>query len=385
MPSVWIEPRKNKHGRYFLLRWEWKESDPRDPAKEVTRRDQKIFVSRGKAEDELTKKRTALIEGAPAASAGDHTLHNAIEIFLSDAMTSKKASTVDHFDRPALALLEEFAGSARRLSDFRGDDMQGKQVLLARTGKTLIQQWKLWLLEKTHAKSGRKKGPHGYHPNTVNMWMAVGQKFLNFFGIQPNPFYQVERPAKVEVRQDLTDEQIRRIRELVPAHIARFFLFVAITGPRRGEALNIQVENIKELTDPKTGERFWLAKTSGKTGERIVEMDELAMDILRPLPESGPLFPGITSNVVSHYLKTIAKGLGLDRLRCHDLRHNWADRAAQTLDLGAWMNAGGWKSMASARGYLSRLRTRRGLATSVNYGLGPTISPPINMGSNEKS
>jgi integrase len=128
-------------------------------------------------------------------------------------------------------------------------------------------------------------------------------------------------------------------------------------------------ENIRELRDPKTGEIFWLAKVVGKTKERILELNSLAMRVINPIPAKGLVFPGITEDMIKYYTQKVAKAFGLSRVRFHDFRHNWSDRKAQTSDLGAWMNAGGWKSVQSARGYLSQLRTRRGTAINVDYGI----------------
>lgn len=368
MPSAWLELRRNKHGRNYLLRWENKIPDPDNPGQwKIERGAEAVGPSKAEANQKKEEKLDELKNGAPPDNPLEMSLGRAIDRYLEDAATFKGAHTVKHFDRPALQLLAAFAGRQRLLKDFRGHDMTGRQVVRRRPGPQLVLDWKMWLLSHPH-----KKGV-GYNANSTRIWMRCARTFLGYWGVHPNPFDQIEMPAAVPVGVLLTDEQVRQIPDMVPPDVARAFLFDLLTGLRRGELLTLRWEKISYMQRG-DGLVAGLADVTGKTGARTVTLDPVAVHFLGPHQQGGPVFETMTKDRIKHYTAVLAKKFGLPRLRGHDFRHNWATRAARRLALHEWLARGGWRSIQSAKGYLHLFNGERDQG-ALDYGLSPTILP----------
>lgn len=300
----------------------------------------------------------------------------AIDAYLADAATYKKKITVDHFDRPALNLLQEFADEKNvlRLGDLRGDDMIGRRAVLKRRGTDIIRAWKIWLMAPD------EDGDTRYNAHTTDMWMRCGSTFLNYYGIHPNPFDQVERPATEAVGTLLTDAQVRRVPEILPWRVARAVLFAFMSGLRRSGILSLDYRQVRPLAHPKPEAAAEVTVTeksrAGRPPQtRTLDIPAVAIAYISPLKDNGPVFGDLTPNIITHYTKVLAKALKLGRFRFHDCRHNWGTRAARRLTLDDWMRQGGWRSLSSAHAYLHLFRGRREEGP-LDYGLSPSI-PPI--------
>lgn len=345
--SVWIEERKTRRGKAHLVRWEYYVPGP--GGKPVRRRGGKSFGPfKDLAQTERATRLREMYTGQLSSRARQaKNLSAAINDYLKDAATYKSPRTVEGFDRPALMLLLEYA-TDRPLGDFSGDA----------AGVELVRGWKTWLFDRKHSRGGT------YNAYTVSALMRAARTFLNYWKISPNPFEDVKLPKGAEVGVVLTDDQVRKVPGILSGMTARAFMFGFFTGLRRGELVGLEWADVR-----RTGRGVEMTLRRTKTGNtRIVELDAWAVSCLPPRRPAGQVFEGVSVTVIKNYSPVVAKGLGVKRFRFHDVRHNWATRAARVLDLDSWMRAGGWKSVASARGYLHYFQAAREGELTLHYG-----------------
>lgn len=75
--------------------------------------------------------------------------------------------------------------------------------------------------------------------------------------------------------------------------------------------------------------------------------------LLRAILKNGkPGKRGLSTRAIYNIVKKCGEEIGIDDLAPHDLRHNWATKAAKESDLFTLQEAGGWSSMAMPRRYV---------------------------------
>ena len=152
-----------------------------------------------------------------------------------------------------------------------------------------------------------------------------------------NPCRGVEKYPEEGRERFLTNEEINRLSaafekaegngRISPYTIAALRLLL-VTGARKSEIQNLRWEYVDF-------ERSVLFLPDSKTGRKTVQLNELALDLLKSLPrvDGSPwVLPGRKEGQPVKELKTawrtILKDAGLSNVRPHDLRHTFASVAA---------------------------------------------------------
>lgn len=147
-------------------------------------------------------------------------------------------------------------------------------------------------------------------------------RFLNWAvregHIPTNPIASIEieqrlRPAPYAVP---TDGEVRRLLSDSDHSLHVVILFCLLTGMRVGEAVGLLREDL--VTRGNLG-TFALVRPNRlrdlktEASERVVPLHGVLEERLRHLPASGPLFPDLTSPIVTKRFATLRRQLGLDR------------------------------------------------------------------------
>ncbi len=341
MPSVWLESRRARGGRTWIVRWESVSKGVRSrgakacgPNKAIAER----FKSR--KTDELNADHLGV--DRPVVDVGWDEF---AEAYLEHCRKHKAPRTVNNFDKRAMTLaVAWFRG--RPPAGLTPQDMAGFESDLLKR----------------------------FNPTTAHMWLRSLRTALRWG--QANGFVRAvpafHLPMVEKAGRVLTDQEVSAIYEALPANARGPFVFALHTGVRRGELLALRWERVRKAT-----EGYWEAEIGGiggpktKTGRsRVVPLHPAAVDALGK-PGAGPCFDA--DEHLSVTVSQAAKAAGLGRVRFHDLRHTWATRYMQaTGDLFGLMQLGGWSSLGSVKVYQHLTFARKMSAFSVNY---PTISP----------
>ena len=176
-------------------------------------------------------------------------------------------------------------------------------------------------------------------PGTANRSMpvlSVMMRMAELWGYRPhnsNPCKNTRRYKTPPRERFLTPGEMVRLNAVLtrdefhcPREVAVIRLML-LTGCRYGEVLNLQWDWIKD-------KRILLPDS--KSGPRTVWLSSAARAVIDAIPRYGddcPLLfparpPDRPTSMVPHHWSRIRRDAGLDGLRLHDLRHNWASVAA---------------------------------------------------------
>ena len=145
--------------------------------------------------------------------------------------------------------------------------------------------------------------------------------------VDSNPVQGIRRYRRPKKERRLTPEEMARLggaldrwEKRYPVKIA-FLRLLVLTGCRKGELRHLRW---KDYRDGK------LHLPKSKTGPKTIHLSSHARAVLDTLktPRSGSVFPaarkqGIPINM-EHFWLLLRRGIGLDDVRLHDLRHNYA-------------------------------------------------------------
>jgi integrase len=92
------------------------------------------------------------------------------------------------------------------------------------------------------------------------------------------------------------------------------------TGARRGEICATRWTDID-------WDRRLIRLKEGKTGPRTIYLSDVALDVLRSLPRTGPTVVGVKWRQLDRAWEAVRQRCGLDDVRLHDLRHSYASLA----------------------------------------------------------
>lgn len=142
-----------------------------------------------------------------------------------------------------------------------------------------------------------------------------------------NPVAGVVRYPMVKRERYLSASELQRVGAALGTSTgANALRLLLLTGARRGEVLGLKWEQL----DLKAG----LARLdTRKAGGLLLTLPAAAVAVLEsmlPLEGNPYVFPGdregkpMTGNSLSHAWRVLAKGVGLEDVRLHDLRHTFA-------------------------------------------------------------
>ena len=184
-----------------------------------------------------------------------------------------------------------------------------------------------------HATLTRSAGP-GAANRAMEILKAMFGK-AEAWGYLPehsNPFRGVKRNKGRKIERFLSQAEMVRLGDALSQHQAdkpnevAVISLLALSGCRRGEILNLtwgEVQGRKlKLTDSKIGPRVvWLGKEAravidrlsrGKKGERVFQFDVLPV------------------SAIEWFWRMLRVEAGIEDVRLHDLRHNFASIAARS-------------------------------------------------------
>lgn len=184
-----------------------------------------------------------------------------------------------------------------------------------------------------HAEVTRSAGP-GAANRAMEILKAMFAKAEDWGYIpeHSNPFRGVKKNRGRKIERFLSDAEMARLgkalaeRRVDQPVAAAVVTLLALTGCRRGEILNLtwgEVQGRKlKLTDSKTGPRIvWL----GKEARAVLEGMPRGKRDERVFP-----FKGQSVSAIDWFWRKLRRDAGLDDVRLHDLRHNYASLAARS-------------------------------------------------------
>lgn len=347
MPSAWIESRRARGGKVWLVRWEVLSNGVRSRgAKTCGPLKEHAEKFRAKKLEELYAGRL----GIPTAPTETPWKEFAAR-YLEHCKAHKAPRTYANFDKWAVDSFTKFIGN-RPISSIKGDD---------------VAEWERGLLATGS-------------PNTARIRLRAVRTAFNWAVreglITRSPSFHM--PPADDVGRVLSDSEVSTVLQTAPGWLRPLIVFAIHTGVRRGELLSLAWDRVKR---PAVG--LWEAEIGGVGGpttktrrSRVLPLHPKARDAMGAPKAAGLVFPVSPSSIV-HAIEAVVVKAKLGRVRFHDFRHTWATRFMQaTGDLFALMRLGGWSSMGSVRVYQHLTKARADSVISVNY---PQISPLKSM------
>lgn len=184
-----------------------------------------------------------------------------------------------------------------------------------------------------HAMLTRSAGP-GAANRAMEILKAMFAK-AEAWGYLPehsSPFCGVKRNKGRKIERYLSQAEMARLGEALSRHRAAkpnevaVISLLALTGCRRGEILNLtwgEVQGRKlKLTDSKTGPRVvWLGKEARTVIDRLPR---------RRSHERVFQFDVLPVSAIEWFWRMLRVEAGIEDVRLHDLRHNYASLAARS-------------------------------------------------------
>lgn len=184
-----------------------------------------------------------------------------------------------------------------------------------------------------HAALTRSAGP-GAANRAMEILKALFGK-AEAWGYLPehsNPFRGVKRNKGRKIERFLSQAEMARLGTALARHRAdkpnevAVVSLLALTGCRRGEILNLTWGEVQ-------GRKLKL--TDSKTGPRIVWLGEEARAVIDGLPRGKKYeqvfrFDMLPVSAIEGFWRMLRVEAGIEDVRLHDLRHNYASLAART-------------------------------------------------------
>lgn len=196
------------------------------------------------------------------------------------------------------------------------------------TTKDLVD-WRGRLLDMPYATSTKN--------TTIGLVKSVFSYHCNVYSIK-NPSYILKtfKKKKEEIMQEMqtwTPEQF----DIFIAHVKEpeykvFFSFLFWTGCRRGEAVALQIKDVKNgyatIKYSQTNQKDGLKPTKTKQ-PRTIQLDDVLWEDIQPLLEKDTPYvfgksKGFAIKSIERRWAKAKKASGLPNIRIHDLRHSHA-------------------------------------------------------------
>lgn len=343
MPSCWLEQRKARGGRVWVVKWATTQGGRRFTGSKS------LGPFKATAEAFKARKLEELFsnKAGVAYHRDDATWREFADAYLEHCRKHKAPRTLRNFDARAMALAGQWFG-ARGPSDISAQDVAAWETdLLTRFNPTTTGMWMRCF--RTALRWGKD---HGFVRDVPKMTMP-----------------KAESPGRV-----LSDAEVAALLAALPERVRPGIVFVLHTGLRRGELLSLRWERVARLADGAVvAEIGGVGGPTTKTGRsRAIDLPPAAVEAMGAQRHSGPVY-AVANESWSHRVREAAESAGLGRVRFHDLRHTWATKyMIATGDLFGLMRAGGWSTMGSVRVYQHLTRARAAAANLVRY----TLSTP---------
>jgi len=343
MPSVWLEQRRARGGRVWVVKWATTAGGRRfTGSKSLGPFKATAEAFRARKLEELFAGKAGIPFHRDAATWAEFA-----EAYLDHCRKHKAPRTVRNFDARAMALAGERFGARGPASILPQDVAVWETDLLTRFNATTTGMWLRCF--RTALRWGKD---HGFVREVPKMAIPKGKS-----------------PGRV-----LTDAEVGLLLGAAPDRVRPALVFALHTGVRRGELLSLRWERVSKLPDG-----LMIAEIGGvggpttKTGRsRVIDLPAPAVEAMGLARPSGPVF-AVANESWSHRVREAAERAGIGRVRFHDLRHTWATKyMIATGDLFGLMRQGGWSTMGSVRVYQHLTRARSAGSNLVSY----TLSTP---------
>jgi integrase len=258
------------------------------------------------------------------------TLAELAKIYLAEGMGHKKAGTREIEAGLARRHILPLLGR-RKVADITKADLQRYLGQVA-DGKTAID-------EKTKAR-GRAivTGGRGSANRSMDLLASMLTYAVELGWRSDNPAKGVKKFKLKKHDRYLNAEELERLGDALEAEQKRgasefaiaAIRFLLLSGSRRSEALTLQWgwidfdHSLAKLPDSKTGQKVLVL------GAGVIAL----LKELRRVDGSPLIFPsavgGVTPISIQKVWDKVRKAAGLDNLRLHDLRHNFASAAVSS-------------------------------------------------------
>jgi integrase len=235
--------------------------------------------------------------------------------------------------------LKEHAIPHKKPSSVAKDRQNIKNHIIPRLGTRKVASISFADVERLHREMHRT-------PMAANRVLSLLSKMFNLaerWGLRKgtNPTKHVRRYRERKVHRHLSEIEVARFAKILreaessadptvavnPRAVAIIRLLM-FTGCRRGEVLNLKWSEV-DL------DRNLIRLEDSKTGPKIVPLNSAAREVIAAqagVPDNPYVFPGTKPGRPLHDIKGpwdhIRQRAGLEGVRLHDLRHNFASFAA---------------------------------------------------------
>lgn len=336
MPSVWVETRRNKHGKNYLVRWE---VEIRDPATGVVQSHLRDAESCGPSKDYANTRmkdiRDELLAGKTRVRKRSFglDLFTLLDRYMSERKGSRAKNTYDNFIRPACEGFKTWKGNCPA----------------AMIEQTDLVDWRNALLESGMAAATVRARLRDL---MIAFAWAVDQDLLD------RPPVRKRKDVLPQVKPTgryITPEELAHILPELPDHARRACYLLLHQGPRKGELLRLN--DWKHVYTQATPWEMEILPGKTKEARVVTVHPNVATMLGQPMPSGTPLIKGVTQDVLDNHLpdalrRLKARGVDLGRVRIHDFRHTWATNFMwKHGDIFRLMREGGWRSLAAVKIY----------------------------------
>ncbi len=215
-------------------------------------------------------------------------------------------------------------------------------------------------------KVGNKSIDH--QRSMLKFFRAVFQYAFEAGYVQQNPAPQIKFKKREKLQQVLTRAQIQQLLEqakIMDSEWYPIWSMALYTGMRNGELYALTWEKIDLESRQIRVDSSWNSKVgfkSTKSGEgRYLEIAKPLLAILRDLKIGAidefvlPRIPKWTKGEQARELRAFLQGMGLPRVRFHDLRATWATvMLTEGVEPIKVMKMGGWKDLKTMQYYIRK-------------------------------
>jgi integrase len=341
MPSVWVEPRRNKRGRTWLVRWEVEIRDPETGAvKSYLRDSESCGPSKAYAEKRVTQIRDELYAGKLRIRKRSFglDLFTLLDRYAAERKGARAASTYENFILPAVEGFKAWKGN----------------IPASMVEQKDLVDWRNWMTEKGLSQATVRARLRDL---MIAFAWAVDQDLLDRHPVRKRNDIL---PKPKSAGRYITPEEVEALLCELPDRPRRACYIALHQGLRKGEVIQAAWPRVYTRATP-----WELEILPGKNGDaRVVTLHPNVVTMLGEPRPSGQLIEGLSRDMFDNHIpdalrRLAAAGRDLGRIRFHDFRHTSATNFMwRHGDIFRLMREFGWRSLGAARVY--QHFTRRG-------------------------